>query len=266
MSRRDWPGKRTDNFHQSPLLKNEMLVTHRFHQPTLSSPFLWKRYYYSRLEKQQENFIYALNSILFNFHVTVFPHHEDLRNQIVSYTRKSLIAAMRPMLDAEFPTFCLVRQDLFACPDHVDQFRHAARFLIFNLHNQLEIDNNIAIPAVLNIQETNHPLIVHVTIGSGTGKHTLPRNTYLCFTETMGLIDGAKASVIDSAYQWFLESDAYANALPSVNSLNYDQFRKRLVSKIQTLLANYPHGIASHLFENYDTIEYCIRYILCNAK
>nr|KAJ3422222.1 hypothetical protein HK105_000655 [Polyrhizophydium stewartii] len=230
----------------------------------------WKTYYQRRLQEHRTNLLSAANSLLFNFHLSRFPDSEQDRFMLAGTVRKSAACesspAMAAVLRREAPYFCHIHHSLYYSPDHPSAFTWARRFLIFQLFTQIEIAEDTTIPAVRHVETTAHPCIVKVTVDATMPGVVLSRRTYICFTETMEVIDGLVESVVDLGYRQLLECDSKANPKPAVAGMPYAKFLDRLLRKTPTILRNYPHGIAREVYAYPAKFQLAQRYLFCNAK
>ncbi|KAI8930071.1 hypothetical protein BC831DRAFT_441224 [Entophlyctis helioformis] len=231
------------------------------------------------MAERDANLATALNSLLFNLHLSKCPADEHARFRVLSDAKsRSIYDSMRthglihpptPSTSQQQPqprqqTFAHMSLLIYDCPDDPRQFEWAKRYLVHNLYHQIETSPDYAIPLVQSVAPTPHHCIARVTVASTFSDTEMPRKTYLCFTETMELIDGEQEGVVDLAYRRLFDCDGQGR--PKINDPSPEVFLSRLVKKTQTLLTHYPHGIAMPLHMHPSRMVFAQRYVFCNAK
>ncbi|TPX35950.1 hypothetical protein SmJEL517_g01725 [Synchytrium microbalum] len=156
-----------------------------------------------------------------------------------------------------------IHMNLVKSPDFEDQFTYAYRFVLSQ--TWLELNEGSAdrptrgVPRVFNVLRTNHPLITHVISAQ------CPR-TWLCFIQTMEVLDVVNEGVIELGYRRLLECDSFGNPHENILGWRESQLLDRLLSKQQTLLLTHPQAIAQRVRDDKEGFTLARRYVYQNSK
>ncbi|TPX46120.1 hypothetical protein SeLEV6574_g03411 [Synchytrium endobioticum] len=165
---------------------------------------------------------------------------------------------------------CGIHTSLLTSPDFDGQFALAYRFVLSQTwlelectHSESRANHPPGIPRTINICLTLHPLIVHVVPADYC-------RTWLCFTQTMEVLDVHEEGVIEMGYRRLLECDSVGLPRDSIKGWRENQVLQRLLDKQQTILLSHPRGISPQIVQRArdDDTEFQLarRYVFQNSK
>jgi len=166
---------------------------------------------------------------------------------------------------------------VFMSLDAEREYLLAKRFLVSQMYLALEVDGSKPVPIVSRVCETSHPCIARVEVDTSVEDDVeatsgIARRTFLCFTETMEVVDSHVEGLVDEGYMNILYCDKHGT--PSglededevVSQWDEERFLAMILKREQTLLSNFPHAIARHLHTDPQRFALAQRYVFCNSR
>jgi hypothetical protein len=162
-----------------------------------------------------------------------------------------------------------IHRSILACRNHKLQYRVAKRYILWQLRQIIEVENQFAaqnlfsgrLKRVLSCEPTEHPLVFAVESSY---------RRFFVFSETGEPMDDAEEGVfaLEYAVLFDLQRRAAPPLLkPAFEKLGYENLLFRLLSKERTLLAAFPHAISESLYRPSQNESYKIarRYVFANS-
>ena len=169
----------------------------------------WKEYYKQRYISQQTHLKHAQSSILNHLYA-----HLDV---------------------------CHLSPLVYACANSSLDYTLAHRFLIRGIYEQIQCASQKPLPLITEIIPLEHPCIVQVMVKG------VQRDSFLCFTETMQIVDPIIPYQIEKCFQRLLDCNERGNPQPWIKQMTGAEILDRIFQKQQTLIQNHPHGICTFL-------------------
>ncbi|KAI8846858.1 hypothetical protein BC829DRAFT_397658 [Chytridium lagenaria] len=234
-----------------------------------SPTHLWKRQYLHRLQEFRRIITSIQHSLLYNLHLNACLLGPDGFVEWCEEERERRWRKITVNRGRTRKFYCNISSQVLAGAGWHMEFVYAKRFLIHQIYVQLEINESHKVPHVTRIFPTAHPCIVKVVLSHH------PRSTYLCFTDTMEMVDRQQEGVVDRAYRRLLECNEVGEPRSVVPRFVGDGVRdewrrhqialEKVLIKVETQLLHFPNGI-NHKLRESDRMELARRYVFLNSK
>ncbi|KNC96241.1 uncharacterized protein SPPG_08395 [Spizellomyces punctatus DAOM BR117] len=262
---RDWPGLRTKaqiNKRKYPSQSEGPLLDETSSSSGLES---WSEYYRQRYRERRKHLLEARCSLVYNLEVDPgsqfqvspkqdeSPFEGDERWKTLLYPSRHANAY-----------FCNIHDSIYSCPDYAEEFILARRFLISMLY-QMRLEGCETMK-VDRVEPTDHPCLVRVVRNRHPEHAQDGRTSFLCFVETMEIVDVDAEGDVKIWYRRLMDCDHSGKPKDRVRGLDREGFLERLLEKEQTILDQYPHGMSQRLYGDPKRFPLARRYVFRNSK